>query len=54
VLSKLPMMNIFPIIIISLSMWAGIVYALHKQPLHALYWMLAAGLNLTVLFMKEV
>jgi len=51
---KLPMMNIFPVLIISLSLWAGIVYAFHRQPLHALYWMFAAGLNIVVLFMKEV
>jgi len=49
-----PMTNIFPFIIICLSFWAGVVYAVARMPAHAIYWFCAAALNLCVLFMKEI
>jgi hypothetical protein len=52
--ANLPMMNIFPVLIIGMSLWASVVYGFHKQPLHCGYWFFAAMLNLCVLFMKEV
>lgn len=48
------MSNMFPVIIIGLSFWAGIVYAIQRMPLHAAYWAFAGALNLCVLFMREV
>jgi len=48
------MPNIFPVIVIGMSFWAGIVYAVQRMPLHAAYWFLAGSLNVCVLFMKEI
>ena len=48
------MKELFPGIIIALSLLSSIGYAFSKQPLHAGYWFFAAALNTCVLFMKEV
>ena len=45
--------TIFPIVIIGLSFWAGVMYAFAKVPLHSMYWFCAAALNTCVLFMGE-
>jgi len=47
------MPNIFPVIIICLSFWAGVTYGFHRMPLHSVYWFAAATLNTVVLFMGE-
>lgn len=42
--------KIFPIILISLDIGAAIVYAIHRDPRHAIYWIAAAILTSTVTF----
>ena len=44
---------LFPLLIIVLSVGAGIVYLCYKSPLHAVYWFAAAILNASVLMMGE-
>ena len=49
-----PMTNVFPVLIIGLSLWSSVVYFIARAPLHGSYWLFAGLLNLVVLFMKEV
>jgi len=42
--------KIFPIIIITISFGAGIVYAVYGDVRHATYWFAAAILNVAVTF----
>lgn len=48
-----PKTNIFPALIIGLSLWASLVYYVDHKPYHGSYWLFAGLLNLCVLFMGE-
>jgi len=48
-----PTTHIFPVVIIALSIGAAVVYGFNRMPVHAVYWMAAATLNVSVLFMGE-
>lgn len=43
--------KIFPVVMIVLSLVASVIYFAKGQPPHGFYWLTAAGLTTTTLFM---